>query len=499
MNKTQCLLMLAVLVSGCQTGLSLQREDDINTDDAILTKASLVDTTEVQNKFRYEIDHREWGNIIGLENRFRACEIPTSVLDSMTTEAMVKTVIEYPLNYILLAYENPQEAIDLIVDNSELHEKLIKRSDAADLLIEQFLCSLPSIGKNKGKSAAGEIVLPLEDYYFLGYFINSKHIQNYSDNERVREWRRLIREKEIQVEQNPDIYGELALEPIREVAKKLTAERSGGGVILGTINIQTPFLQTVVGQIISELNPDDVDYLDSLVVAEHPNATLIGHASACYNSHSYAWYLRSTSNPVWLPLSTPGYSYPSFQLNKYWTDDLYTSCTSTDAEIAYYPNGYFSAVVLANGKYRSKWERLPLMEHDPNDCPFVIGTAQYYREKPLPLLNDNVTIYGSDYVNPNVAYYYSITYPVGNNVNYYVTVESLNSGNTCSLTLQGGVTWIFSCSGYGAYKIYVRGYAGLNNCYYYSYKEKLIVCMPNKGATPNDRSQEPSDESRFGI
>ena len=56
----------------------------------------------------------------------------------MSTESLVRSIIDYPLNYLMIVYDNPQDAVDLIVSNSVLHIELIRRDNAAEKLISLY-------------------------------------------------------------------------------------------------------------------------------------------------------------------------------------------------------------------------------------------------------------------------------------------------------------------------------------------------------------------------
>ena len=480
MKRVFNVILTVVLLAGCQDQLSVPSADRVVE---IGTKSG-VDEYTVQTDEPYvflaEKDFTAWTDIIGLENRFKACEVPETVLSSMTTEALVRTVINYPLNYIIFAYDNPLDAVNTIVENSPLHQELLLRPDAIEILGDCYARLRPSISITQDLAENRYDTIPLESDCFLGYFLSYILSSESFDNFGTETVSALQMKKHI-LERESELYGEISLVPVAGVLSVLNSGRSevtgqNGLRTPNTVQVYTPFLQELVGEIHTELSPELIAYMDNLAQTQHPNATMLGHSSARYNSHSYAWHLNSTSNTVWLERNYGA----STQLNKYWVNDLYTVCVSSEGQKVSY-DASDSALICSNGKHRSKWGQYPLMEHAPTDCPYSTYSPNYYKEKSLPIVNDNVYIYGSDYVNPNVTYYYTITFPSNNNVAYHVTAESLIPGNTCSLTLQGGSTYLFSCSNYGAYKIYVRGNAGLDGCYNYSNTEKLVVCMPSNG------------------
>ena len=121
--------------------------------------------------FSAEKDFESWVKIIGLKNRLSACDVPISRCDSLTTEALVKSIIHYPLNYIVTAYNNPQDAIDIFFEHSTLHKELLNRRDAAIKLVEFYSMSLPSLDTERDVFDDNYRSLPLVNELALGYLL----------------------------------------------------------------------------------------------------------------------------------------------------------------------------------------------------------------------------------------------------------------------------------------------------------------------------------------
>lgn len=66
--------------------------------------------------FLSEVETNFWAQTVSLDDRFKAFEVPASRLRMMTTEALAKSVLNYPLNYLVFAYDQ-KEAVDLIINN----------------------------------------------------------------------------------------------------------------------------------------------------------------------------------------------------------------------------------------------------------------------------------------------------------------------------------------------------------------------------------------------
>lgn len=475
------LLFLAIFIVGCQERLNPQKNDAIQDIHSEVTRASFVSDTEQPNTrviFLAEKDYSAWTQIVGLENRLKACDVSKEIVKSMTTEELVETILHYPLNYLVFTYNNPEDAVRIIIENSTLHQELLCRENAAECIVNKYLQIRPVGSVRKPNYEEGVVLI--EDDMFLGYIIETEQLIEQMKRDSLIINMQDLEDKINDIINNHASFSMLLLKPLSSICESIgdntTLLLRSGGVFLGFQQIHTPFLHNLDGMLISEYSSDAIEYLNGVAISEFPNAVFIENASAKYNCHSYAWYQNTTNNNIWLHRYSPITG--NFQLSRYWTDDLYESCSSSDAEKVYYSDGDHSAIVLSNGHYLSKWGDGPLMEHAYNDCPYLVMNIQFYKEKNLPVHNDPVILSGPSFVAPNIAYTYTIV-SSSNTVHYYLTAEGLSPSFTCSLTQIGLNTYSFTAYDYGAYRLNVRGYAGLNDAYLYSSKDMLVTCVGN--------------------
>ncbi len=239
-----------------------------------------------------------------------------------------------------------------------------------------------------------------------------------------------------------------------------------------SVTIHTFFKQSLTGFDLDEMSNTEIITRTNAAVTLHPNAILRGAATNKYNCHSYAWYNSSLTNDVWINATYNN----SFQLSKFWTNDLYVSCAQSSAEIVYYSNGDHSAIVLPNGKYLSKWGPGPLMEHEYYDCPYDYSSLQYYAERTTPL-TQFTTINGNSsvYVNQNNIYSFDSYY----NMSFSVHMQYMESDYPlpCTLNQIDSGIYYLTCDDPGYYTITVEGY---RNGYCIARAVKGIVAWPNE-------------------
>lgn len=107
--------------------------------ETIITKATgAVYENDIPYSFQSVNNKEFWSTCKCFEDRIAACEVPEEYLSGMTTMALLKTCIDYPLIYCYSAYENELQAVKAISEFSNVYMELINRSDAADAIIDFY-------------------------------------------------------------------------------------------------------------------------------------------------------------------------------------------------------------------------------------------------------------------------------------------------------------------------------------------------------------------------
>jgi hypothetical protein len=132
MKRYFILLLLSLLVAGCAKDMSA----DIYALDIWDPETQSAADTPI--RFLSETDPSAWTRLGSLEERFAACSVPASILKEKTTEALGLSILHYPLNGILSAYNYLDSPVRMIYQNSPLHRELASRTDAAEVMAEIF-------------------------------------------------------------------------------------------------------------------------------------------------------------------------------------------------------------------------------------------------------------------------------------------------------------------------------------------------------------------------
>lgn len=277
----------------------------------------------------------EWVALDTFEEKLELSQIPDEILQEMTTAALIKTVMDYPLAASLFAHDTPDDPLrsyNVVKGEfnglAELDQRL---NENPEEVFENLLLVLGNM----------PVVLNEETEDFDSLYA-TKLLAAFSD-----------------------------IEPA--VANRYSTEYLPTGDPDITVEAYYNLTWSAHGLTASQANAINQEYLE-----EYPSATLIRSAAPQYNCHSYAWYSTSASNRYWI-------NDPSNYVN---AGDYSSTDTARVGYIILYGkinrqpehSGLVTSVSggIAN-RVESKWGCLGLFEHDYDDCPYSTGTIRYYR------------------------------------------------------------------------------------------------------------------------
>ena len=475
MKREISFLLSLFLIVSCQEDLLNSDESALDNLDAIQTE---METVMIDEPFVFlsETDFDKWCHINEFENRVKACEIPEDQLKIMTTEALLKSILHYPLNYLYIAYDDPFEAIDIIMKYSTLHQEFVSRPDAAKTIMDSFKETTISFKENTvSKDYA---VLTYVDEMFFEYFIASKHVKGFNTPELKSGLKEAI-EKKIEERSDHELYSINSIVPLMLISEKeCLGVKNMEYTVLRNINssvtLYTYFGRILEGTVYSEYAPYEIVSITDCYEDHFPYATVYLPASKTYNCHFYAWEpVNPSGGNYWLERYN---SRLALQLGYFWTNDLYVSCSESEAEKVYYYNGDHSAVVLSNGDYISKWGQGPVMVHAPEygPCGYNMSYRQYYKVRTdLPLniiqISGDTVVY-PDEANDYIASLYNTPFT------YVWSVRNWdNQTNTYSLHQVSSDEYQLTCLDYGVFTIRVDAYDNGQNV---AYGELNVNCIP---------------------
>lgn len=85
-----------------------------------------------------------WANLQTGQQRLQACQIPDSILSKISTEGLIQSWLDFPLNNEIFSSNSPQNAIEYFIINFSGLRELVKRNDVADKLYKRYQLLNPS-------------------------------------------------------------------------------------------------------------------------------------------------------------------------------------------------------------------------------------------------------------------------------------------------------------------------------------------------------------------
>lgn len=94
----------------------------------------------------------EWKALESKMERQKVSQIPEDVLEQLSTEELVETVLDYPFLIDMYAYDSFEQGFSAVSSNFNGLKELLKREDAASKLLEKYKVTKESKGVKKASS-----------------------------------------------------------------------------------------------------------------------------------------------------------------------------------------------------------------------------------------------------------------------------------------------------------------------------------------------------------
>lgn len=82
---------------------------------------------------------QEWVDLVG---RREACEIPEEILGKLTTEALLETILNYPLLFGWTVHNTWEEGVESEIRQFNGLQELLRREDAGEVVYKKY-CEMP--------------------------------------------------------------------------------------------------------------------------------------------------------------------------------------------------------------------------------------------------------------------------------------------------------------------------------------------------------------------
>lgn len=299
----------------------------------------------------------------------------------MTTDALLETVLSYPLIHDFLAFNTLKDAFATMYSDFNGLRALLARKDLTGTLLSAYSKAEIMTSDQYSLQDRTEMSKDFINRFFLTqtleFLISCDQMENGAYTaERERILVEETNEKEAS-RSNSGLYSDYS-----DVYQKYESEKAtvSSVKLMAGESYSTAYVYTPNGSNVLALYNRSPEFTQSEILAmnndiriSYPNASFHSNASVKYNCHSYAWYQQSR-NLYWI-------NDPS----NYMTDGSYSLRYGTPSVgmKVYYYNGDHSGIVanISNGAIYvlSKWGAYGLYQHYLNDCPYSAGTRYYTR------------------------------------------------------------------------------------------------------------------------
>ena len=107
----------------------------------------------------------EWKKFQSNEEMVKACQIPESILQSLSTNELIDICLHYPLIYDVFAFNNTDEGLDKLFSDFNGIRELYKRKDASNNLIKRYIQKVHSfslLNENRSELEKGDFIVAVD-------------------------------------------------------------------------------------------------------------------------------------------------------------------------------------------------------------------------------------------------------------------------------------------------------------------------------------------------
>lgn len=343
------ILMLIVAVFFIMPLPVLAANSDVNIQQKNIIESNYAYPVQPGTEEWEQLDHGE---------RVLACQIPEEVLEQMTTEELATVVLKYPCFFDMIFYDSYQEGFEVVRDNFNGLQALLKREDLAEGLLKIYretdIKQMLSLNED-------QIFDETLDLLYLETLIAQPEVRDSASEEQLNEINSIAELNYSFQRDNQESIPSLSLSGYYESVDQQEMN--------STSSVKTPN-GTIVPVIIrkgKDFTAAEKSSVKKRILSNYPGSRVVGDATIRYNCHAFAW---ADSRSVWM-------NNPS----AYWNDGSYRLITSNSpsavGQKAYYPGSgreHSGKVVRMNGnQIRSKWGEQCLVEHSVGNCPYFFA------------------------------------------------------------------------------------------------------------------------------
>lgn len=349
-------LLLAFMMMGVITPVfanNIEQSDSVINGDVGMSAIAADNSCngQISTPYEYPVQPgtKQWAAFTTLAEKINACNIPEDTLENMSTDALVETVLSYPLLPCILAFDSYEDGFNSVLNYSSGLKELVHRKDAGPKILEKY---------NSLKDSCQHLELAYTEI-ILSQPVIMDSLSKKQKNDLIKEATTRYKEKGYSYLLNSIQQNDY------ETRDYVTYVKTPEGTPVRVIRQEYDY------------SPDTIDKANKRMDAIFPNADRLRSATRYYNCHSYAWYSTKSTNKYWM--NNP---------EAYMTDGSYTSGTAKAGRKVFYDNdndndvsGNHSGIVYSVSGHTimvtSKWGEYGLYRHNIYDSPYSGDKTDY--------------------------------------------------------------------------------------------------------------------------
>ena len=163
----------------------------------------------------------QWNSLKSNDEKVRACLIPDTTLHNLTTEALARTCLKYPLFIEIYDAENIYDGFNALTSNFNGFTELLQRKDAGHKLLKMY--SEISIAKFKGQTQLQKGYFSINLTYCELLLSQTQILDNLNNSERILVLKEVVKKFE-EKQKQADLFGSFGLNtPAVIMGKIITA------------------------------------------------------------------------------------------------------------------------------------------------------------------------------------------------------------------------------------------------------------------------------------
>ena len=405
----------------------------------------------VSFEYPFKPGDAKWKSYETNQERKAALQIPTIILDELSTQQLLDICLEYPYLLEVTFSTDYQKALEYMAESFNGLKALITREDLLNVLLNKERDFEDELIALSGAKAEERGLFSYQSLVVDVLLCKSLEQSKYPSESLIQEIQEVCEHNETLRSLYPETFGSIHEKPMQDL--QLLFDKYGGLRFppnYQSVTIYTPrWTQVQNAKVLTSgdvsLSTYEITQLSNHLNTAYNGAQLVEANTWRYNTPGWTWYKSENNQDVCI-------FYKSDTV--YVSDHSYVQVPQSLATKVVYGDFYHSATKYDSQWYISKWgDGGPLVKHHLADIPdgtdsfFGTPAPNYhpYSQKRYYMLQPTYTISGSENITSSEVYYvpnlpsgYNVTWSLSDShYNQYCLQQNSPNPNQCTITKDG--------------------------------------------------------------